>query len=164
MRLVPSSRDMFTVLDSVEPVPDPHVTGAEGIYAAVEELNQRSNICLRVTSQISTVPPNFKWLHIPPLSMEATCDTFYCIYQHGERSGLIKNILKQFGFHPLSITLLATVAHHNKWDTDQLAREWDEHRTDIPQTHGNKGLAATIRLSLSSLMFRELGPRCDLPL
>ena len=84
--------------------------------------------------------------------------TFYWIYQRSERSDLIKNILKRFGFHPPSITLLAAVAHHNKWDTDQPAREWDEHRTDTLQTHHNKGLAATIGLSFSSLMFQELGP------
>ena len=149
---------MFIVLDNAESVLDPHVTGPEGIYAVVEELIQQSNICLCIISQVSTVPPDFKWLYIPTLSMEAACDTFYRIYQHQERSDLIKNILKQLDFHPLAITLLATATHHNKWDTDQLAREWDEHRTDILQTHGNKGLAATIRLSLSSLMFRELGP------
>ena len=158
LRLVPSSKDVFIVLDNAESVLDPQVTGPEGIYAVVEELIQQSNICLCIISQVSTVPPDFKWLYIPTLSMEAACDTFYRIYQHQERSDLIKNILKQLDFHPLAITLLAAVTHHNKWDTDQLVREWDEHRTDILQTHGNKGLAATIGLSLSSLVFQELGP------
>jgi len=66
--------------------------------------------------------------------------------------------LKQLDFHPLSITLLATVAHHNKWDIDRLTSEWDKHRTDILRTDHNRSLAATIGLSLSSLMFQELGP------
>ena len=100
----------------------------------------------------STVPPDCKRLDVSTLSFEAA------IYQHGERSDRVTNILTQLDFHPLSITLLATVAHHNKWDTGRLTREWDEHRTDMLQTDHKKSLAATIELSLSSFSFRELGP------
>ena len=158
-----SSREMILFLDNAESVLDPHGASAREIYAVAKELSQFSNICLCITSRISTVPPACKILDIQNLSAEAAHDTFNHIFKGGGQSGLVNKILEQLDFHPLSITLLATVAYHNRWDTNQLAREWEKQQIDMLHTQHDESLAATIDLSLTSPMFKELGPNaCDL--
>ena len=153
-----SSREMIMVLDNAESILDPQGMNAQELYTAVEELSEFSNICLCLTSRISTIPPACKPLDIPVLSMEAARDTFYRICKHSKLwPNLVDNILKQLDFHPLSVTLLATVTCHNRWDNNQLAREWERQRTNILWTEHNRSLAAAIELSLASPMFQELG-------
>ena len=152
------SRKIILVLDNAESILDPLQTNARGVYAIVEELSQFGNICLCVTSRISTVPPACDTLNIPTLSTEAARDTFYRIYKNGGRSDLIDGILDQLDFHPLSIALLATVAHHDRWCIERLGEEWERQQTDVLRTKHGTSLAATIELSLSSPMFQELGP------
>jgi len=69
---------------------------------------------------------------------------------------LVNNILGKLCFHALSLTLLATVAHHNKWDINRLVSEWEERRTEVLKVEDSKSLAAAIELSLS--IFQDLGP------
>jgi len=54
--------------------------------------------------------------------MDAAQDTFYGIYDSdADRSDAVNGILEELDFHPLSITLLATAAHQNQWDTGRLS-------------------------------------------
>ena len=149
---------MLIVFDNAESILDPRGTDAAKIYAMVEELSQLETICLCITSRITTVPPHGKRPVIPMLSIEAASDIFYGIYDNGERSDIISDLLRRLDFHALSISLLATIAVHTVWDYDRLAKEWDTHRTQVLRTDYDESLAATIELSLASPTFRELGP------
>ena len=157
LRPLLSSKEMLIILDNAESILDPKEANAEEIYSVVDELCQFKKVCLCITSRITTVPQRCERPNIPTLSVEAACDIFYGIYRNIGRSNIIRDLLERLDFHALSITLLATTACQNAWDSSRLAKEWDTKRAQVLQTHHNKSLAATIELSLASPTFQSLG-------
>ena len=153
-----SSEEMMIIIDNAEVVLDPQGTDGQSIYRVVEELSQFSNICVIVTSRITAVPPTCETIDVPTLSTGAARDTFYNIYKCGNRSDAVNDILRRLDFHPLSVTLLATAAHQNRWDNNRLVKEWEKRQTGVLQTAHHTSLASTIELSIASPMFKDLGP------
>ena len=153
-----SSREILIVLDNAESILDPQGTDAKGIYDIVKELSSEfDNIFLVITSRITAVPPDCQCLRVPTLSIDAARDTLLRIYNCNEQPDLIDKILQDLDFHPLSVTLLATVARENDWNNDRLGREWEKRQTGVLRTEHNS-LAAAVELSLASPSFKKLGP------
>ena len=153
-----SASEMILFLDNAESILDPAGQDAREIYAIVEELTRFDNICIAITSRISTIPPSFQCLIVPALAMESACNIFYNIYNNGGRSDIIRKLVKQLDFHALSITLLATVASRVKWGYDRLAKEWETQRAQVFRENHNQNLARTIEFSLGSQKFHKPTP------
>ena len=154
------TQPMILVLDNAETILDPHAQDASAIYLVVEELSRSPNLCLIIASRLSMIPPDCKRVDVPVLSKDAAQEIFYRIYPEGERSKLVERLLERLDFHPLSITILATVASQKLWDYHRILTKWEKQRVKVLQTgHRSQSLAATIEGSLDSPTFKELGPQ-----
>ena len=105
-----TAQSMILILDNAETVLDEHAQDASAIYLVIEELSRFPELCLIITSRLSAIPSDCKCVDIPPLSRDASREIFYRIHPEGEQSNLVDGLLERLGFHPLSITILATVA------------------------------------------------------
>lgn len=56
----------------------------------------------------------------------------------------VDNILEQLDLNPLPIILLATVARHNKWDSNRGTRKSENQQTAVLRTGHKMSLAAAI--------------------
>jgi len=94
--------------------------------------------------------PRYRWMpHAIP---------FYRIYDGDNgRPDLIDNILKQLDFHPLSVTLLATVAHQIS-GREPTGQGVEATSNGCTSDGTQQSLAAAIELFARLPMFRELGP------
>lgn len=83
--------------------------------------------------------------------MDAAGNTFHLTRKSKGRPDAIDNLIpERLDFHPLSVTLPATVAHRNNWDHDRLAREWEARQSGLFRRNTTRVLAATVELSLAS--------------
>ena len=155
-----SSKPTSLIIDSAERILDPNANDAKGLYVVVDELSQFENICLLLTSRISTIPPHCRRMAIPTLLQNDARGVFDSIYQDAGQADpdIIDSLLQRLDHHTLSVTLLATIAAQNRWSGSRLAREWYEQRTGLLQTEHNESLAATVELSLVSPTFVNIGP------
>jgi len=152
-----SNRTIF-ILDNAETILDPHTPEAPALYTSIEELSRIKTISLVIATRTSMVPATCKNIEIPALSVVSAREAFYNIYTNQESAPEIDPVLQQLDHHPLSITVLATVASQNRWDHSRLLREWDKRRVSLLQIPYTPGLSAVIESSLSSPMFTSLGP------
>ena len=153
-----SSKETLIVLDNADSILDTQDPNAGEIRVAVNDLIRVSNVCVWITSRISTVPPHCETINVPTLPAEAAQDAFYHIYKYGGWSSRINETLEQLDGHPLSVTLLANTAQENQWNADQLAMELERQRTGVISVGHSESLATMIEPSLASPTFRELGP------
>ena len=125
------SSEMLIILDNADSMLNPQGTDGQEIYAMAEELSRFSNLCILITSRVSTIPQDYEHLDILPLSIDAARDIFYLTYRDDSRSELINGILEQLDLHPISIKLLAKVACLNRWTIERLGQEWEQMRASM---------------------------------
>lgn len=150
------SSPCILVLDGVDSVLDPRSPGAAEIATAIEEFGRSPKIFLLVTTRMDIKIPDFFYMEVPALPVEAARDAFLSRSRLG-RSAAVDGLLEELEFHPLSITLLASAVNENNWDEPALLKAWDNGKTSILKTPGGKSLKEIIESILRAPTIQNLG-------
>ena len=151
-----SSPPCILVLDGLESILDPLVSGATEITTAIKELGRCQNLCLLATSRMDVKIPGFRRIEVPTLSADDAQDIFYSCCYLG-RSSAVDNLLAELDFHPLSIDLLASAVRENDWDEAMLLEAWNDGKTNILEATGRQSLEDNIRSILGTPTIQVLG-------
>ena len=143
------------VLDRVDSILDPLVSGAAEISAAIEELGRCQNVRLLLTSRMGVEIPHFRRIKVPTLSADDARNIFHSVCHLG-RSVAIEKLLAELDFHPLSIDLLASAVRENDWDEPAMLKAWNDGKTSILEASGRQSLEDNIRSILDTPTIRAL--------
>jgi len=153
---VEASPPFILVLDGVDFILDPLVSGAEDILSAIEEFGSYEHVCLVTTSRIYPDIHGFHRIKVPILSKDGAQDAFYSLC-NVSRSSAVNDLIAKLDFHPLAINLLADSARENEWDGSTLLKAWDEDQTGTLEKKYHQTLKDAVEQVFRSPTIQKLG-------
>ena len=151
-----SSPPLILLLDGVDLILDPPVSGDEEISAMIEELGSYEHVCLVTTCRMYPDIHGFHRVEVPTLSEDGAREAFYNLCALG-RSSAVDNLIRNLDFHPLPLNLLASSARENNWDATMLLKAWDDNQANELQTNYQQRLKDVVEISFRSPTIQNLG-------